>query len=58
MTLDDAQFYLEAALDKPLVDVTDEQLREAIRMILERNCTLEDALAAAYREFEQLGKVL
>ncbi len=47
MYLNTAIYYLNSFVDKPLVYISTDTLREAIRVVLARNEKLEDALAKA-----------
>lgn len=58
MTLDQARYFIEAALNSSTVDVTDEQLRKALEIMLKRNETLERHLSRAYQVMEEAKSVL
>lgn len=62
MTLDEALYYIKAAFESSTDDVTDAQLKEAVRIIVERNDLLEQTLTDAYTVVDKaqgiLGRVL
>lgn len=49
MDTEQSIYYLKAAMNNPTVDVTDEQIRQALTVVLNRNEELETLLSETYQ---------